>query len=533
MAGALAAQAPIAGVDPGYQDDPSPAQMERMGVVSRSLPATDPNDYLRSLAAQYGPSGGGGNGALSALAEPSEASKHMQSMGDELLKDAPGALSQAAAKKDEMRQRQIAAITNAMGILQAANGRVNLPMLAIAQGAGAPTRTGSLGETVSNIAGALPQAYQHDRQNQFDVAKLGIEGANVASEGAKEGYQDFLTRFGLGRQLESAAETERLRQLMIAGALQRAQIGADARTTSAGMGAAARIQAANIGAQGGVDKANINADARTTSAGIGADARTTSAQIGADARTGAADISANKQVLVTKGPTIQVYDPRTRTFTDTGEPTTDAQRLEWQRNNGDRHLEILQQNADTAAKKAEQGSWQYLGTDPDDPKKGLYMDHHNGELKTGQAVANAKGAAEPSQIRAARILISEKAAPDFPTAYGMVRSGVNDVNVFSRLVQTEKKNLQGTPQGMAMTDKEAESLARETIVSREAARQQQTRAGAVPAPGGAPAVPLYTQKNPWTAPKGADDATVQKEFAKIPQGSVYINPADGKPYTKK
>lgn len=521
MAGALAAQAPIAGVDPGYQDDPSPAQMERMGVVSRSLPATDPNDYLRSLAAQYGPSGGGGNGALSALAEPSEASKHMQSMGDELLKDAPGALSQAAAKKDEMRQRQIAAITNAMGILQAANGRVNLPMLAIAQGAGAPTRTGSLGETVSNIAGALPQAYQHDRQNQFDVAKLGIEGANVASEGAKEGYQDFLTRFGLGRQLESAAETERLRQLMIAGGIQRAQIGADASVQGRQIGAAARLGAANIAAQGGVDKAQIGADASNYRADKGADARTT-----------AADITAYKPIAITKGPTIIMLDPRTHETTDTGIPTTEAQRLEWQRNHGDRQLGIMQQNADTARKKAEQGKWQYLGTDPEDPKKGLYMDHTNGTLQTGQAVANVKGAADPSHIREANALVTKGVAPDFPTAYGMVRSGVNDVSQFQHLVQTEKKNLQATPLGMAMFDKEAEDHARETIVSRAQAAQQQPRPGAIPAPGAPAAEPIYTKDKPWTAPKGADDATVQKEFAKIKKGSVYINPADGKPYTK-
>lgn len=470
--------------------------------MAGALPQLPPDlgdDYSQDMASasQASPS------ALESAMTPSANARKMQQQGEQLITEDPaGALSQASANKDAMRQAQIKKINDAMGILQAANARVNLPMVAIGSALLSPTRTGSFGESIGNAGTASIPAFQQQRKNEMDVANLGIKSAEVASEGAKEGYQDFLTRFGLGRQLESGAEAENLRRILANSAIQRANIAAQGGVDRANIGAAARIGAANIGAGARTDAAGIAAQGGVDRANIGAGARTDSAAIAA-----AAKLATDKpMVAVTRGPTIQMFDRRDGTMHDTGEPTTDAQRLEWQQNHGDRQLEILQQNADTARKRAEQQSAIYLGTSPDDPKVGLYMDRKSGDVTNGPAVAGKAGAADTAHIRESHSLMKEQGV-DFPTAYGMVRSGVNDSSTFQRLVQAEKKIIQSSSL-VPIPDKQAEAQARETVVNREKGRAAQKPAAA-PAPAAAPTNP---------APAAA---AVPAKPAGVPAGAQY------------
>jgi hypothetical protein len=441
-----------------------------------------------------------------ALAEQSPTARVMQQQGEKLIgPDPAGALTTASQAKDAARQKQMDSIDNAMSILRASNASVNLPMIAAGSALLSPTRTGSFGESMGNAGRAFVPAFQQQRKDEMDVANLGIQGAAVAAEGAREGYQDFLTRFNLGRQLESGAENDAIRRAIIAGQNQRAQLNSDTRITTAGIGAGARLRAAAIGADSRQGVAQTNADSRESVAGMNNETRLA---IGM------------KPMLVTKGPTIQTWDPKTNTLTDTGEPTTDAQRLEWQQNHGDQALEIMRQ-------RVEQQNSTYLGTDPDNPKIGIYLNKHTGETTTGAAVAGKGGAgsADPARIREAKALVVNNTAPDFATAYAMVRSGVNDTATFQRLVQAEKKILAATPAGMSMNDKMLENQARETVVARESLRAKPSAgspgpgappAPAKPAPAPAPAAQpaaKYTSANPLVP-------RTQSDIDNAPSGSV-------------
>lgn len=462
--------------------------MADQGAFAAANQPDDQDQYSSDLAvAGAAPAPGGGGSPL----QQSATAREMLQQGRQLITDDPaGALSAAAAKKDAARQAQIESINRAREILQASNDRVNLPLFAASTALMAPTRTGGFGDALANAGQAAMPAFQQQRKNEGDVANLDVQAAAVAAEGAKEGYQDFLTRFGLGRQLEQGASNDDLRRTIAATNVQRAQIGADAGVTRAQIGAGARLAAATTAAGARTDAASIAADSRDHTTDTNAGVKLT---------------TAFKPVTVTAGPTIQTFDPLTRTYTDTGIPTTAEQRQEWQQNQGDKHLQILQQQADTAKLRAEQGNHTYLGVDPDDPKSGIYLDKRSGETSTGPAVAGKAGAADPARIREAKSLVSQGVAPDFTTAYGMVRAGVNDTNTFQRLVQAEKKIIQGTPQGMSMTDKAAESQARETVIARAraapgTAAQPAAQAvkpaapGAVPAPVGKPIDPDAKQQ---------------------------------------
>lgn len=74
--------------------------------------------------------------------------------------------------------------------------------------------------------------------------------------------------------------------------------------------------------------------------------------------------------------------------------------------------------------------------------------------------------AQPAQVRTAQWLVDNKIAPDLSTAYGLVHSGVNDANTFTRAVQAEKNRISNSTSGSKMSDADMETQARNTILSR-------------------------------------------------------------------
>lgn len=152
--------------------------------------------------------------------------------------------------------------------------------------------------------------------------------------------------------------------------------------------------------------------------------------------------------------------------------------------------------ADTRANTPD---WQYLGNDPDNPKNGVYLNKRTLETtNTGPAVAgkNAAGAgADPARIREANALVKNNVAPDFSTAYSMVRAGVSDAGSWQREVESAKKTLISTPAGMQMAPEDLEANARAIVISRAQAQPAKvaqpiatpTQGSATPSPGATPA----------------------------------------------
>lgn len=141
---------------------------------------------------------------------------------------------------------------------------------------------------------------------------------------------------------------------------------------------------------------------------------------------------------------------------------------------------------------SQKGQWTYLGPDPDDPTIGRYMNKSTGSTNEGPPVSpKTSQGQDPARVREAKELIKQKVAPDFGTAYAMVRSGVNDANTFQRLVQAEKAILLKSPASFGLAPAELETMARENVVARRsAAAGSPPPAGAVPgAPAQAPQAP--------------------------------------------
>ena len=139
---------------------------------------------------------------------------------------------------------------------------------------------------------------------------------------------------------------------------------------------------------------------------------------------------------------------------------------------------------------------------------------------------------DPARVREANWLYSNKIAADLPTAYDMVRAGVNDTAQWQREVEAAKHTIANSAAGMSMLPDELESKARETVIDR--AKQQPARVAApvapapaaaaapgVPAPAPAPAAPpkpAPTQSAPAAAPqpKAAQPAAQPKYDAAPP-----------------
>lgn len=90
------------------------------------------------------------------------------------------------------------------------------------------------------------------------------------------------------------------------------------------------------------------------------------------------------------------------------------------------------------------------------------------------------GARDPARTREAQILVDKGVAPDFETAYGMVRTGVNNVATYQRLVQAEKEALAKRIGNIQMTDDELEKKAQDNVAQRA---QAAPRAPGMPGAG--------------------------------------------------
>lgn len=109
----------------------------------------------------------------------------------------------------------------------------------------------------------------------------------------------------------------------------------------------------------------------------------------------------------------------------------------------------------------------------------------------GQTITPRSGGAaahDPARIREARTLVEQGAAPDFTTAYSMVRSGVRDGATWQRLIQTEKKQIGGQIGNLSLSDSDLERMAVENIMRRQQSMPQGP-GGMMPRPGAAPAMP--------------------------------------------
>jgi hypothetical protein len=111
----------------------------------------------------------------------------------------------------------------------------------------------------------------------------------------------------------------------------------------------------------------------------------------------------------------------------------------------------------------------------------------------------------------AAFMVQSGAAPDMATAVQMARSGVNDGATWQRLVQAEKKLLQGSAQGAGLPDDQIEKLAQENVVKRREAMSQQQM----------PMMqPTYAPPGGGNAPQRAQGATTQPgETKQFKQGT--------------
>ena len=123
-------------------------------------------------------------------------------------------------------------------------------------------------------------------------------------------------------------------------------------------------------------------------------------------------------------------------------------------------------------------------------------------------------------------------APDFNTAYGMVRAGVNSTTEYGRLVGAEKNVLVKEPQNSGKSDAELEALARKNVAERaEQAKQKTSPTAVTPAPTpGQPAQPATPAPVVPQGPTGTthpvynegDTATGPNGEKRIFQGGAWV-----------
>jgi len=143
-------------------------------------------------------------------------------------------------------------------------------------------------------------------------------------------------------------------------------------------------------------------------------------------------------------------------------------------------------------------------------------------VKAAETAAAARAAraagAPPARIREAEALVEKGKAPDFGTAYDMVRAGVNDLATYQRNVQAAKvdlrKGLTDITGKLTIPEEELEERARDLVRSRVGS-----------APGPAATAPAAA---PAPAPQAAPAAgSIPKPPQGVPQGARY-SPSQGK-----
>jgi hypothetical protein len=212
--------------------------------------ATDPNAANNPYVAAT---------AGGALSQDNTAANDLVDYGRDLRGSSPALDYQALkGERDRAAGQKIAAINQAMGILQAARAgqASNLPMLAAAGGILSPTRTGSLAESLGAGFRAAVPVTEEERRQQWQQASamgnLGVAASEVPLQTSQQDISDWNARMQRAEQALATAA-------IVGGRVQTATIGAQAREDVAQKAADAKIQAAIIQGNARIGWAEINA----------------------------------------------------------------------------------------------------------------------------------------------------------------------------------------------------------------------------------------------------------------------------------
>lgn len=132
------------------------------------------------------------------------------------------------------------------------------------------------------------------------------------------------------------------------------------------------------------------------------------------------------------------------------------------------------------------------------------------------AHAVGPGASKPTALmQNAKFYVDNGVAPDVKTATQMLRTGVNDATTYQRLVQAEKKVIQGSTDGMAMSDKDQETLAQANVKARAASAQPASSGPALGGKTAPPAAGALESQARAAINKGADPAKVNARLKQM------------------
>lgn len=152
------------------------------------------------------------------------------------------------------------------------------------------------------------------------------------------------------------------------------------------------------------------------------------------------------------------------------------------------HQDQYQRLTPGQIEQSQRGKWQPMGMTPDG--HAVLFNGATGETKTIEAPQGMQSGKPTSVQSNANWMVQNGIAPNLPTAFNMIKSGVNDGATFSRLVQAEKNILLKSPNSAGLSNDELEQQAQQNVVQRRQVNQTQGGgAGAAPsaAPTAAPA----------------------------------------------
>lgn len=129
-------------------------------------------------------------------------------------------LNDATSQRKEALSSKLAAIQRATERLTALSptgpGRVNTPLLAAASGFLAPTRTGSIGESIGAAGRAALPAIEQQRQQEAQYedknTQLQLLAEQAKESGSKLDYEDLVNRLNLGQKFSKAATDAEIRR---------------------------------------------------------------------------------------------------------------------------------------------------------------------------------------------------------------------------------------------------------------------------------------------------------------------------------
>lgn len=201
-----------------------------------------------------------------------------------------------------------------------------------------------------------------------------------------------------------------------------------------------------------------------------------------------------------------------------------------------------------------QGRYSYsaptMGPDPDDPTKqvqGVYrLPLKGGDERpvfmpgvSGTGSAGAQTMGQRTTLADALGLQGDERAV-FITRGTLPADKSRQLATASADREYQSNNANPTPEWSKMTQTQREGWKQQRVeqltqtIGGGAARTAPAATTPAATDKTAPAAPAaYTADNPWRAPAAGDEKQIRADFARLPQGAVYINPADGKPYIKQ